>query len=279
MFGIDISNIQKTIHLNKAKGVIDFVILKASEGAGFKDKSTSMFASQLFDLDMLIGCYHFCRPDLNAYPDAEVNNFLEAVYRAKLDDKAILIADWETSTYQNEEWVQEFCSQVVKLTGIMPFIYGSSSVLYKLRTKVGNKIPFWVAQWPNKIRYNIGEGPEGLSPKIEFPWKIWQYSSCGLFPGYSGRIDLDFSIMTREEWESYCHVVKKETITKDMQWAIDIGIFLGYGDSTFRPKEPITREQVASVLNRYNSYIIRECHDMTQRMIDSSVEGGYKPKI
>ena len=32
-----------------------------------------------------------------------------------------------------------------------------------------------------------------------------------------------------------------EVITEDMQWAIDNGIFAGYGNGKYVPKDPLTR--------------------------------------
>lgn len=38
-----------------------------------------------------------------------------------------------------------------------------------------------------------------------------------------------------------------------MQWAIDAGIMEGYPDGTFRPEKPVTREEFAAMLQRYNA--------------------------
>lgn len=45
-------------------------------------------------------------------------------------------------------------------------------------------------------------------------------------------------------------------------WAVEKGIVMGYGDRTFRPDDPITREELATILYRYGSSTGR---DMTQR--------------
>jgi hypothetical protein len=38
-----------------------------------------------------------------------------------------------------------------------------------------------------------------------------------------------------------------------MRWAIDAGIMEGYPDGTFRPEKPVTREELAVMLQRYNA--------------------------
>lgn len=47
-----------------------------------------------------------------------------------------------------------------------------------------------------------------------------------------------------------------EVITKDMQWAIDNGIFTGYDNGKYVPKAPLTREQAATILKRFKEKFI-----------------------
>lgn len=256
MFGIDISNIQNKIDLRQGKDLFDFAIIKVSEGKTLKDKSAKRFSSELKGMGKLIGCYHFCRPDLNS-PEDEAKNFINSVVDCGLLHKAVLVADWETSTKGNTQWLLDFCDLVLTRTGVAPLVYASSYVLSGIGPHIDSKIPLWIAQWPNTYRYVVGAGPEVMEPNTDLSWKIWQYSSTGIFPGYSGRIDLDYSIFTREEWLKMAGEETKEEITEDMRWAIDNGLFLGYKDGTYRPDEPITRGQLATVLARYTRYMFR----------------------
>lgn len=48
---------------------------------------------------------------------------------------------------------------------------------------------------------------------------------------------------------------KKEQLSDDMKWAIETGLFVGYGDGKYGPKDNLTREQLATVLRRYTDYI------------------------
>ena len=42
--------------------------------------------------------------------------------------------------------------------------------------------------------------------------------------------------------------------SEGVAWAASAGIVLGYGDGTYRPGNPVTREQLAAILNRYAEY-------------------------
>lgn len=261
MYGIDISNIQKNIDLEAGKECFDFALLKASEGNTLKDKSVIRFADKLIQMDKLIGFYHFCRPDLHKKPDYEVNNFISVVVKTGLLHRAILVADWETDTDGNEEWLRNFCLQVKIKTGVTPFIYGSDYVLKKLHKELGNKFPFWVARWPNNDCYRVGMDPQLKRFDCDYEWKIWQYTNRGSFPSHLGMIDLDYSPLTREEWikagQSEDFQPTKENLSDEMNWAIENHLFQGYSDGSYRPEEKLTRNQLAVVLKRFHDQFIK----------------------
>ena len=104
MYGIDISNWQKNIDLTAGK--YDFAIIKATEGVGFKDPSFEKFAVQLTELNKLVGCYHFARPDLHgtiSSMEKEADWFITVVRNAGLLNTAILVLDWETEPMDRED--------------------------------------------------------------------------------------------------------------------------------------------------------------------------------
>ncbi len=51
--------------------------------------------------------------------------------------------------------------------------------------------------------------------------------------------------------EAFIDVSGGEWYSEAVSWAADNGVYLGYPDGTFRPDEPITRQQLAAVLYRY----------------------------
>lgn len=255
---MDLSHYQDKIDLTK--GQYDFCIIKATEGIGFTDKSFDKFAIQLTKLNKLIGCYHFARPDLHGTIESmkeEANWFITEVSRMDLLGKAILVLDWEKEPMDREELVSAWCETVLNETGVHPFIYGSRSKLTKWR-KAGWAIlddyPIWSASWPSIKRFDIGVNPNLVLPSGQ--WDIWQYSSTGKYPDFSGNVDLDLTTMDSEMWAIHAYGYKltneKEIITPAMQWCIDREIFAGDGAGHYMPKELMTREQAAQVI--YNIF-------------------------
>lgn len=259
LYGIDISNYQKKINL--ALCPCDFVIMKATEGKTIRDKSFAKFALSLFTTDTLLGCYHFARPDLHKARDdieAEAINFVNAVIDAGLAGKAILCLDWETNPLNNKEFIKIWMDKVEDMTGVVPFIYGNAYTM-KIINEWGftKKYPKWIARWPTKQQFVAGANPNVDHMLSGYPdWKIWQYSNTGNYPGYVGRVDLDIANMTRDEWKRMAEAKEKgedekEELTDDMIWATRMGLFKGYNDGSYRPKETVTREMFATVIRRY----------------------------
>lgn len=254
MYGMDISAYQRGINLNLDK--YEFCIIKATEGIKMVSNTFFAFAEQLIELDKLIGCYHFARPD--AMPtklrmDDEADFFIEQVGKANLLGKAILVLDWETEPMDREDLITEFVIRVESQTGVTPWIYGSKSKLNKWKDYWAVKhCPIWMAAWPFIGTPTVGE-PLTTLPDHSIPWQIWQYSSNGKYPGFYGSVDLDYTVLTKDEWikSASPKTPEKEVINEAMQWAIDLGLFVGYGDGKYRPQDPLTREQLAIVLKEY----------------------------
>lgn len=260
MYGIDISNYQKDIDLTK--GIYDFAIIKATEGATFVSNSFYIFSDQLIKLNKLIGCYHFARPDLHQTikeMEMEADHFIEVVKDGNLLNRAILVLDWEKEPFDREDLVQAWVLRVESQTGLTPFIYGSRSKLNGWKNWwVMKHCPIWMAVWPNIKRYQVGVDPGLTIPDKTVNWSIWQYSSTGQYPGFYGHIDLDYCEFNKDTWlkmAGYKEEPAKEVINKDMQWAIMNKLLVGYEDGKYHPKDNLTREQMASLLRRYNQAI------------------------
>ncbi len=262
MYGMDISSYQNKLDLTK--GTYDFAIMKATEGIGFTDKAFHNFAVQLTELDKLVGCYHFARPDLNGTVrgmEREANWFVKKVKEEGLLNKAILILDWETEPMDREDLVKAWVLQVENQTGITPFIYGSRSKLNGWKKwEIMSHCPIWMAVWPTIQRYQVGANPGLKIPAKTVNWSIWQYSSTGQYPDFSGNVDLDYCEFNRETWIRMAGYKEpdKEIINDDMKWAIETGLFSGYKNGLYGPKDPLTREQAATLFRRYTEKFIEK---------------------
>ena len=90
MKGIDISNWQSGINLSAIAKDIDFVIVKATEGIGFVDKSCDRFFQAAKDLGKPLGFYHFARTN-----DARKEADFFYQNTKNYFGQAIPILDWE----------------------------------------------------------------------------------------------------------------------------------------------------------------------------------------
>lgn len=263
MFGIDISNIQRNMNLRQSVN-FDFAIIKATEGKNFVDKKLSSYAKELIELDKLIGCYHFARPDLQITPytmQQEAENFIRNVEKNYLLGRAILVLDWEKAPIDREDLISAWIEYVLKTTGIHPLIYCNKSH-YNIIKKydIVKSCGLWIAAWPTINKIEVGNLPKPVSFPDDTPWLIWQYSSNGSWPNYTGRVDLDYTGMNKESWIALAtgNAIQLEELSDDFKWCIQNGIIKGFADGTFRPNQNVTRNQAAAMLRRLYDIIMRE---------------------
>ena len=197
--GIDISrhnrNMKDVNDLNK----FDFVIMKASEGATYRDSSLQYY-NYVLDEDRLKGFYHFGRPDNGNNAKSEASNFVSAVSRY-LDDKTLLALDLEDKALKTpclDDWAYEFAKYVYAATGKKILIYCSQAECYRFKKCAKFNCGLWVAKWslmkPTKKQIK--------------PWEvyaIWQNNALN----FSGvKVDHDYFNGTREQYLKYCEADK-----------------------------------------------------------------------
>lgn len=199
MNGIDIASYQRGINLDIVP--CDFVIVKATQGKSYRNPDFVRAVEQAMNAGKLVGAYHYVN---GVGAEAEARHFVDAVkpYLGRI----LLCIDWEGESnkqWGNTNYVLELLREVEKLTGITPVIYCSASVCRTFPAEA-TRYPLWVAQYP--IKTSVGY--RDLSPSAPIsPWKrpsIFQYTSGGQLPGWSGKLDLDRAFLTREEWERLC---------------------------------------------------------------------------
>lgn len=257
MYGIDVSKWQKGLDFSKAG--IDFCIIKATEGVGYVDPCFSYFVKQCKDNNILIGCYHYARPDLRPTEEGmrqEAREFIKAVKEEKILYSSLLFLDWEGAKENillKKELVDAFMDEVKCITGKYPLLYGSMYILNNLIEHHKISYGIWAAQWPTDGNIKAGYPISYSMPKIA---TIWQYTSSGTIEGWKGDVDLDYTLLLREEWLSMAY--QREVISDDMKWAIENKLFVGYGDGTYSPKQCLTREQAATLLRRFYNMIKEE---------------------
>lgn len=194
LLGIDVSHHNKNMADMHDINVYDFVIMKASEGKSYRDRSLPIWLAHLND-NTLKGVYHFCRADLGNSPIEEAQNFLVMVEYA-LDGQTLIALDIEAGALRVkniDEWALVWCEYVYNHTGIKPLIYCSESECKRFKKCAEWGCGLWVAKWGDKK-------PDKIKP---FPfWAIWQYSSNHIVSCV--RCDINKFNGTREQYLKYC---------------------------------------------------------------------------
>ena len=195
--GIDISHHNFYMKNLQDLNLLDFVIMKATEGIRFKDNKLPVYMNVLRN-DMLYGFYHFARPDLGNDPEDEALHFVSYINKY-ISDRSILALDVEAgalSVKNLDAWVSTWAQVVDIETGILPMIYISTSETKKLKATAALGCGLWAAKW--------GKKPTSKQLEPWDFWTLWQFSNEGNFSGQ--RVDLDVFNGTREQYMKYCKV-------------------------------------------------------------------------
>lgn len=193
--GIDISHHNSNMVNPHDLNLMDFVLMKATEGVRFRDPKMQYYM-RILDDQRLYGFYHFARPDLGNDPEAEAEHFINTV-RPYVSNRSILALDVEAgalSVPNLDSWCATWAQIVDILTGILPMIYISSAETKKLPACAALGCGLWVTKW----------GPKPTKKQCEpWPfWAVWQFTDSGNFSGV--RCDLDVFNGTREQYMKYC---------------------------------------------------------------------------
>lgn len=202
--GIDISKWQTGIDLSKVD--CDFVIVKATEGIGYVDKSCDGFIQQALKLGKKIGFYHFARPTANNDAIREADYFYNNC--KGYFGKGIPILDWEAENKHNVAYAKAWLDRVYQRSGVKPVIYMSESVAnaYNWSSVANSDYGLWVAKYrDNNPDYNYNMANAGTRPRVKW-WKfycMWQWTSTGRLNGYSGNLDCNVFYGDGTTWDKY----------------------------------------------------------------------------
>lgn len=195
---IDISNWQAGLNVASVvkNGGLGAVIVKATEGVGFVDKSCDGFVQQCISNGIRFGFYHFARNN-DAAAEAEFFRKNTTGY----EGKGIPVLDWEDG--QSIAWVNKFVERYHELTGVWPWVYGNAWRFNQgtVNTNCGR----WVAGYPSNGITDINYGLNN-----DCAYKVnnglvcaWQFSSSVRISGYSGNLDGDVFYGDAAAWDKY----------------------------------------------------------------------------
>jgi lysozyme len=190
--GIDVSHWQGTINWGMVRGAGKrFAIAKATEGIGYKDDSYDRNKAGAMSQGIKFGAYHFARPGSNN-PVTEADWFVDT--SGYVPGMIVPTLDLERTGGLGDAalitWVKAWVGRVYERLGVRPMIYASPSFwrenLSNTRWFADNGYTMlWVAHWNTSNPSVPGDNWGGKS------WTFWQYTSEGIVPGISGRVDLD----------------------------------------------------------------------------------------
>lgn len=201
--GIDISNHQRGLDLSKID--CDFVIIKATEGKSYVDKSCDGFFQQALSLGKKLGIYHFANNSDNT-AQQEADWFIQNT-RGYIG-KAIPVLDWEDNITDNVPWALEWLQRVEEAYGCKPLIYMSESVVnrYDWSPVANANYGIWVAKYRDNLPdYNYDISKAGNMPSIKY-WStmaLWQWTSTGRLNGWNGNLDCNVFYGDAVAWDKY----------------------------------------------------------------------------
>lgn len=190
IFGVDVSGgAQGTINWQQVKtSGMTFGFAKATEGFTFNDAQFVPNMTNGKNAGVVMGAYHFARPDNNSAVD-EANHFLSiagpyigAGYLPPVLDIEDPYAS-KISLGALNTWIQQWMTTVQSSKGVAPIIYTSGHYANNLDNSL-HVYKLWIAD------------PDGspTSPPGIGTWPTWafkQYSWTGSVPGISSAVDLD----------------------------------------------------------------------------------------
>ncbi len=197
--GLDVSHWQGTINWNQvANAGYVFTFAKGTEGVGWTDVKFFYNMDAGNDAGVMMGVYHFARPDLGNSAAAEANYFLSVAGDYLESGYLRPVLDLEVGTSLGKTalsaWVVEWMETVENRTGISPLLYANPNyVNYYLNESV-TEYDLWIAHWtcepePSFYYPNTGSWHD---------WAFWQYSgpggcgdNAGYVPGITTNIDLN----------------------------------------------------------------------------------------
>lgn len=194
--GIDVSKFTGKINFKKLKneypGTIDFLYIKATEGATLVDRNFEVNYRNARKNGLKVGAYHFFR--FNRPGKDQAANFLKQIKGKRMDLPLVLdVEEWGNSKNSNRDRVVKeigvFLSIVEKKTNSKIIFYSNESSYRKfIEGNYENHI--WICSFSKK-------------PKIRKKWLLWQYSHTARLPGAEGLIDLNTFNGSKEEWENF----------------------------------------------------------------------------
>jgi GH25 family lysozyme M1 (1,4-beta-N-acetylmuramidase) len=180
--GVDVAKYQGNIDFTLLKQATNFILMKATEGVGYTDPKFALNQAGARNVGMLLGYYHFARPDLHNTPETEADWFIKMI--GILREGEVLALDFEVTYADKVTWCKAWLDRVFSVTKCKPVIYLNKS------TATGN-------DWTRVISagYGLWLADYSYSATSAVPSTKWpitafrQYSNKATVKGITGVVD------------------------------------------------------------------------------------------
>ena len=190
--GIDISAHNGEINFSQvAESGIQFVYIKATEGATFKDARFQYNYKNARKAGLKVGVYHFFRFNIDG--KSQALNIINSIKGKNLDlPIAIDIEEYTNNKKISTDIIISRISSLIKTLNDnkLPFIlYTNKKGFRRFIKNYLKDYPLWICSFSN--------------PPINSDWLIWQHSHKGSIKGISGDTDLNTFNGSTAEWEKW----------------------------------------------------------------------------
>lgn len=174
-----------------------FVFTKASESTWYTDDTLHHNMAGARAAGLLIGPYHFARPEVNttlAGATNEANWFVSVAGQYMTNGYLRPVLDLETGgpdlgQSQLSAWANAFCNRVKQLKGVSPIIYCNVNYAQNYLNTTVTNWDLWIASWPTNPDPQNGNPPTGVWGGR---WTFWQYAGdVSGVPGVPSSTDLN----------------------------------------------------------------------------------------
>lgn len=196
---IDISNWKSDLNPDSVYPNVDAVIMKATGGTTFVDKTCDSFVQAAIRLDKPWGFYHYAHDGL--YPGTAIEE-AEFFYKNCMNyfGEGIPILDWEEDSV-SVEWVNTFVEKIHDWTGVWCWIYANPWRFNQ--GGVNSDCDRWVASYPMVSHPTFEQAMGWDCPSADGSICAWQYCSDGYVDGYDGVLDCNLFYGDIVAWKSY----------------------------------------------------------------------------
>lgn len=264
--GPDISTYQGDVDFDVLKNNVDFVMIRASYGCGFKQSNINNYRDSKFDrnrsearrVGLARGFYHYAYPQYNS-PEEEADYFKWIL--GDLEPGEVIALDFEEDFFGDKvDWCLRFLTKMESYYGFKPLLYISlsTSISNNWKPVIEKDFGLWVAVW------------DGNDEFPQTPWPVVamkQYTNSQDVNGINSLCDFNIFNGDVEVFKKYgfkkpipvpdniIYIVKindKESTfanQKDAQLFIDITV-LSQGDTISLIERNVT-QNTEKIINSY----------------------------